>query len=178
MIRKMSIKPSYFNIPFTLLYPGNIVWQVMIIIVARCCVFPYNDDNVVLTRISHMIYIKHPKMGNDVLKFSKLVIIYILLSLQCHVFILNGLWLSRFCRSSLSNAIAASLFSIVFWWASFVISRAWTRLGRPSIFIACDLSLSYCRTWGNNTLQQYFLNAFAFDCWLGNNSSYIPSSLV
>ena len=37
---------------------------------------------------------------------------------------------------------------------------------------------SCCRTWGNNTLQQCFLNAFAFGCWLESNSSYMPSSLI
>ena len=43
---------------------------------------------------------------------------------------------------------------------------------------SCILFVSCCRTWGNNTLQQYLLKSFAFGCWLENNSSYIPSSLI
>ena len=61
---------------------------------------------------------------------------------------------------------------------SFVNSRAWTQSVRSSISITCNLSLSCCRTWGNNTLQQCLLKSFAFGCWLENNSSYIPSSLI
>ena len=64
------------------------------------------------------------------------------------------------------------------WWASFVNSAIWTRPGRPSISMACDLSLSFNRTWGNNQLQQCLLKSFVFGCWLENNTSCIPSSLI
>ena len=51
------------------------------------------------------------------------------------------------------------------WWAwrssSFVNSRAWTRFVRSSIFMACNLSLSCCQTWGNNTLQQCLLKSLS-----------------
>ena len=49
--------------------PRNIIWQVMKLIVGRSFVFPYNDDNVVFTGISHMIYITCPKMDDGVLTF-------------------------------------------------------------------------------------------------------------
>ena len=51
------------------LYPCDIIWQVMIPIVGRCCVSSHNDDNVVFTWISHMIYITCPKMDDGVLAF-------------------------------------------------------------------------------------------------------------
>ena len=69
MLREMSIKPSYFYIPFTSLYPRGITWQIMKLIVGRPCLFPYNDDNVVFTWISCMIYITCPKTDDDVLTF-------------------------------------------------------------------------------------------------------------
>ena len=37
---------------------------------------------------------------------------------------------------------------------------------------------SCCQTWWNNTLQQCVLKSFGFGCWLKNNSSYIPFSLM
>ena len=39
-------------------------------------------------------------------------------------------------------------------------------------------SVSCRRTCENNTLQQCLLKSLAFGCWLENNSSYIPSSLI
>ena len=93
MLRKILIKPSYFNITFTSLYPCDTIWQIMILIVARPCVFPYNDDNVVFTWISCMIYIPRFQMDDGVLTFLQLGLIYISLSLRCHVFIFDGLYL-------------------------------------------------------------------------------------
>ena len=46
------------------------------------------------------------------------------------------------------------------------------------LMIFLRLVVSCRRTWGNNTLQQCFLKFFAFGCWLENNSSYNPSSLM
>ena len=66
MIMKMLVKPSKLNIAFTSLYSRDI-WQVKKLIIGRCCMFPYNDDNVVFTRISWMIYITCPKVGDGVL---------------------------------------------------------------------------------------------------------------
>ena len=87
MIRKMSIKPSQLNIPFTSLYPPNIIWQVMVFIVGRCCIFSYYDDNVVFTAISRMIFKTCVKMDDGVLTPLYLGLIDISLCLQCHVFI-------------------------------------------------------------------------------------------
>ena len=92
-------------------------------------------------------------------KATNLGFIYVSLCLQ------STFSYSRFCRSSLSRAIAPSFSSVTclcssfslkmsYWWVSFLIFTAWKRLVRPSISIACDLSLSSCRTWGNNTLKQ------------------------
>ena len=69
MMRKMSIKPSWFNIPFSSLYPRDIVWQIMIFIFGRCYMFPYNDDNAVLARIFCVSNITCFKMGDGVLRF-------------------------------------------------------------------------------------------------------------
>ena len=61
-----------------------------------------------------------------------------------------------FFMSSLNKVIAVSFSSMACRWVSFVISRAWTQLVRLSVSIACELSLSCCQTWRNNTLQQCF----------------------
>ena len=93
MLRKMSIKLSQFCIPFTSLYPRNIIWQIMILITGRPCVFPYNDDNVIFTWIPRMIFITCTKMSDDVLTSLQLGLLCISLCLQCQVFILNDLYL-------------------------------------------------------------------------------------
>ena len=93
MLRKMSIKPSEFYIPFTSLYPRNIIWQIMILITGRPCVFSCNDDNLIFTWIPRMIYITCPKMSDGVLTSLQLGLICISLCLQCQVFILNDLYL-------------------------------------------------------------------------------------
>ena len=66
----------------------------MKLVVGRRCVFSYNDDNVVLTGISCMIYITCPKIGDGVLTSLQPGLIYISLCLQCHFFILDRLNLS------------------------------------------------------------------------------------
>ena len=93
ILKKMSIKPSQFNLHFMSLYPRDITWQIMILIVGRPCVFPYNDDNVVFTGISCMIYITCFKMDDGVLAFLQLGLIHIPLCLQCHLLIFDGVYL-------------------------------------------------------------------------------------
>ena len=57
----------------------------MKLIVGRPCAFPYNDENVVFTGISGMIYITCFKMDDGVLAFLYLGLIHISLCLQCHI---------------------------------------------------------------------------------------------
>ena len=70
------------------------------------------------------------------------------------------IWLSRFCRSSLSNESAASFCSIACQWSSVIL------------FVSC------CEIWGSMTLQQCFLNPSALACWLPKTNSLMPSSLI
>ena len=78
----------------------------MIFIVGRCCVFPYNNGDAVLTRISHMIYITCPKMGDGILTSLQLGLIQVSYLKAC-------IWLSQPCRSSFIKAITASFPPIV-----------------------------------------------------------------
>ena len=64
----------------------------MIFIVGRCCMLTYNDDNVLFTRISCMRNMTCFKMGDGVLTFLSLGLIHISLCLQCHIFVLDGLY--------------------------------------------------------------------------------------
>ena len=93
MIWKMLIKPSQLNIPFTSLYQCNIIWQAMIFIFCTCCMFPYNDDNIVFAGISHMSNITCPKMNDGILTSFQLGVIHIQLQCSCGIFFLNGLLL-------------------------------------------------------------------------------------
>ena len=87
----MLIKPSQFNIPFPTLYSRSIIWQVMELIIVRPCVFPYNDDNIVFTRIFHMIYIPCFKIDHGVLTLLQLGLIHVSFCFQWYVFILVSL---------------------------------------------------------------------------------------
>ena len=78
----------------------------MIFIVGRCCVFPYNDGDAVLTRISHMIYITCPKMCDGILTSLELGLIQVSYLKAC-------IWLSQPYRSSFIRAITASFAPIV-----------------------------------------------------------------
>ena len=69
MLRKMLIKSSWFDIPFTSIYPRDIIWQIMKLIIDRLCTFPYNDDNVVFTGIFCIRNITLFKMGDGVSTF-------------------------------------------------------------------------------------------------------------
>ena len=60
----MLIKPSQPNIPFTPLYPRDVVWQAMKLIIGRCYMFMYNGDNIVFAWISYMLCFK---MGDGIL---------------------------------------------------------------------------------------------------------------
>ena len=92
VMRILCPKPSKFNIPFTSLYPRDIIWQIVILIVGRRCVFPYNDDDVVFTEI---ICTKNMTIDNKVtdliLTPLKAGLIHISLCLQCYVSMLDDL---------------------------------------------------------------------------------------
>ena len=65
----------------------------MKLICGRFCMFPYNYDNVALTRISRMIYVTCPKMGDGILTSLWLGLIHVSLCMQCYVLIFDGLHL-------------------------------------------------------------------------------------
>ena len=65
MIRKMSIKPSYFYVPFMSLYPRHNMANHETYRRQVLCI-PYNDDNVDFTGISRMIYKTCPKIDDGV----------------------------------------------------------------------------------------------------------------
>lgn len=93
MIRKRLTQLSQSRIPFTSLYSRYIIWQIMILIVGRSCVFAYSYDDVVFIGVSHVIYITRSKIDDDILTFLQLCLIKISLFLQCHVLVLDGSYL-------------------------------------------------------------------------------------
>ena len=79
--------------PLTSLYFRYVMWKVMILIVGRSCVSSRNYDDSVFTEISHVIYVTDSKMGDDLFTFLLLGIINISLCLQCHVVVLDALYM-------------------------------------------------------------------------------------
>ena len=69
MIKKMSIKPSQFKNTFYVVVSSRHNMVNYDIVIGRSCVFPYNDDNVVLAWISCMRKITCFKMHNGVSTF-------------------------------------------------------------------------------------------------------------
>ena len=137
MIRELShLSFTYLLLSF---YSWYVIWQIMIHIGGRSCVFFYNDNDVVFTRIHWMIYITFSKMG--VFTFFNLLIFCMNFTLKSCFFF------SRSFRSLLYKESVASCSPMVCQCSSWI------------------LFLRYCRTWGDNKLQQYLLKFSAVSYW-------------